>query len=297
MGWAITNAQHDEDMALIREMGATVVRLSHYEHAEHFHDLARSRAASSLWAEIPLVNENANTTAFTDNAVQQMTELIRQNYNHPSVAVLGHRQRAAQRRHRHQQPADRAEHPGAQGGSGPPLDLRAVLHQRHGRRCPRTATWSATTRTTAGTTPSAPPTSSAPGPTSCTRRSRPGRSASASTAPAPASRSTPTTRQPPIPTAAPPGGVAEPGARGALEADEDAPLPVGEDDLEHVRLRRRQPQRGRHARAATTRAWSPTTARPEKDAFFWYKANWTTAPFVYITSRRFNPRTTADDRP
>ena len=33
--------------------------------------------------------------------------------------------------------------------------------------------------------------------------------------------------------------------------------------------------------------------KTRKDAFFWYKANWTTAPFVYITSRRFNPRTTA----
>ena len=31
----------------------------------------------------------------------------------------------------------------------------------------------------------------------------------------------------------------------------------------------------------------------KKDAFYWYKANWTTTPFVYITSRRFNPRTTA----
>jgi beta-galactosidase len=33
--------------------------------------------------------------------------------------------------------------------------------------------------------------------------------------------------------------------------------------------------------------------KTRKDAFFWYRANWTTAPFVYITSRRFTPRTTA----
>ena len=33
--------------------------------------------------------------------------------------------------------------------------------------------------------------------------------------------------------------------------------------------------------------------KTRKDAFFWYKANWTTAPFVYITSRRFTPRTGA----
>jgi beta-galactosidase len=33
--------------------------------------------------------------------------------------------------------------------------------------------------------------------------------------------------------------------------------------------------------------------KTRKDAFFWYKANWSTDPFVYITSRRFDPRTTA----
>ena len=95
MGWAIGDAQHDEDMALIREMGANFIRLSHYEHAEHFHDLA-DRAGIVLWAEIPLVNSNTNSTGFINNAVQQMTELIRQNYNHPSVIFwgIGNEQRA-----------------------------------------------------------------------------------------------------------------------------------------------------------------------------------------------------------
>ncbi|HEX6765724.1 MAG TPA: glycoside hydrolase family 2 TIM barrel-domain containing protein [Polyangiaceae bacterium] len=88
MGWAITNREHDEDMALIRELGATVVRLSHYEHAQYFHDLA-DRAGIALWAEIPLVNSITDSTAFRNNAVQQMTELIRQNYNHPAILFWG----------------------------------------------------------------------------------------------------------------------------------------------------------------------------------------------------------------
>ena len=88
MGWAITNTQHDEDIALIKELGANVVRLSHYEHAEHFHDMA-DRTGIALWAEIPLVNEITNSTAFTNNARQQMTELIRQNYNHPAILFWG----------------------------------------------------------------------------------------------------------------------------------------------------------------------------------------------------------------
>jgi beta-galactosidase len=95
MGWAISDAQHDEDMALIRELGANIIRLSHYQHAEHFHDLA-DRAGIVLWAEIPLVNSITDNTAFTNNARQQLTELIRQNYNHPSILFwgIGNEQRA-----------------------------------------------------------------------------------------------------------------------------------------------------------------------------------------------------------
>ncbi|HYP78578.1 MAG TPA: glycoside hydrolase family 2 TIM barrel-domain containing protein [Polyangiaceae bacterium] len=88
MGWAISNKEHDQDMALIREMGATVIRLSHYEQAEHFHDLA-DHNGTVLWAEIPLVNAISNSSAFTTNATQQLTELIRQNYNHPSIIFWG----------------------------------------------------------------------------------------------------------------------------------------------------------------------------------------------------------------
>ena len=88
LGWAITNKEHDQDMALIREMGATVIRLSHYEQAEYFHDLA-DRAGVVLWAEIPLVNAIGSSSAFTTNAVQQLTELIRQNYNHPAIIFWG----------------------------------------------------------------------------------------------------------------------------------------------------------------------------------------------------------------
>src|SRR5689334_18849897 len=31
----------------------------------------------------------------------------------------------------------------------------------------------------------------------------------------------------------------------------------------------------------------------KKDAFYWYKVNWSTAPTLYITSRRWTQRTTA----
>ena len=34
--------------------------------------------------------------------------------------------------------------------------------------------------------------------------------------------------------------------------------------------------------------------RTKKDAYFWYQANWSKAPMVYITSRRYTVRATAN---
>jgi beta-galactosidase len=87
-GWAIGTAEHDEDMAFIREIGATAVRLAHYQHDQYFYDLC-DRAGLVVWAEIPLVDAITNSPAFSDNARQQLTELIRQSYNHPSIVFWG----------------------------------------------------------------------------------------------------------------------------------------------------------------------------------------------------------------
>ncbi|MEO8182625.1 MAG: glycoside hydrolase family 2 TIM barrel-domain containing protein [Deltaproteobacteria bacterium] len=95
MGWALSEREHDEDMALIQEIGATAIRLAHYQHAQYFYDLA-DRTGMVVWAEIPLVNAISTSAAFTDNARQQLTELIRQNYNHPGIVFwsIGNEQRA-----------------------------------------------------------------------------------------------------------------------------------------------------------------------------------------------------------
>ncbi len=91
-GWALSLADHQQDMALIRELGANSVRLAHYNHAEPFYDLA-DRTGMILWAELGLVNlasipGRADTPPpMKASAEAQLIELIRQNYNHPSVAV------------------------------------------------------------------------------------------------------------------------------------------------------------------------------------------------------------------
>ncbi|WP_347304598.1 glycoside hydrolase family 2 TIM barrel-domain containing protein (plasmid) [Croceibacterium sp. TMG7-5b_MA50] len=93
-GWAISEADQQQDMDLIREVGANSIRLAHYNHAGTFYDLA-DRTGMMLWAELGLVNL-ASIPGIADTPPQmrasaeaQMVELIRQNQNHPSVAVWG----------------------------------------------------------------------------------------------------------------------------------------------------------------------------------------------------------------
>ncbi len=84
-GWALAPRDHDEDMALIREVGANAVRLAHYQHSQYFYDLC-DKYGLVVWAEIPVVN-SAGGGPFVVNAEQQLAELIRQSGNHPSIVT------------------------------------------------------------------------------------------------------------------------------------------------------------------------------------------------------------------
>lgn len=88
MGWAITKKEHKEDIELIKEVGATSIRLAHYQHNEYFYDLCDSEGMV-VWAEIPFISVMSKTELEGINAKQQMIELIRQNYNHPSIMFWG----------------------------------------------------------------------------------------------------------------------------------------------------------------------------------------------------------------
>ncbi len=85
-GSALTTKEHDTDLEIIQEIGATTIRLAHYQQADYFYSKCDS-IGLLVWAEIPFVNRV--TTHETENAMQQMTELIRQNFNHPSIYVWG----------------------------------------------------------------------------------------------------------------------------------------------------------------------------------------------------------------
>jgi len=86
IGNALTHEHHIEDMDLICEVGATTIRLAHYQHDQFFYDLCDERGMI-IWAEIPYISKHLPNGR--ENTISQMKELVIQNYNHPSIVVWG----------------------------------------------------------------------------------------------------------------------------------------------------------------------------------------------------------------
>ena len=86
LGNAISKAEHDEDMAIICEMGANTIRLAHYQHDQYFYDLCDEKGMV-VWAEIPYISEHMPKGR--ENTISQMKELISQCCNHPSIVCWG----------------------------------------------------------------------------------------------------------------------------------------------------------------------------------------------------------------
>ena len=88
--WGVGNAllpeHHEEDIDLIMELGATTIRLAHYQHDQYFYDLCDEKGLV-IWAEIPYISSHMPTGR--ENTISQMKELVLQNYNHASIVVWG----------------------------------------------------------------------------------------------------------------------------------------------------------------------------------------------------------------
>ena len=87
-GWAISDAEEAEDFALMLDSGATAVRVSHYQQSDSWYARC-DRAGLVAWAEIPSWGQGLETPQFLESARQQLRELIRQNFNHPSICFWG----------------------------------------------------------------------------------------------------------------------------------------------------------------------------------------------------------------
>lgn len=95
VGNALRKEHHDEDIKLMLEMGVNAVRLAHYPQAEYIYDLM-DKNGIIVWAEIPFVGPGGyedkgfvDSEMFKENGKQQLVEMIRQHYNHPSICFWG----------------------------------------------------------------------------------------------------------------------------------------------------------------------------------------------------------------
>ncbi len=87
-GWAISREDHLEDATMIKELGANTIRLAHYQHDQYFYDLC-DQIGFAVWAEIPYISHHLPGKEAYDVTISMMTELIAQCYNHPSIIVWG----------------------------------------------------------------------------------------------------------------------------------------------------------------------------------------------------------------
>ena len=95
IGNALMPEHHREDVDIMLDMGVNAMRLAHYQQAEMMYRLTDSEGVV-VWAEIPFVGPGGyadkgfvNQESFKENGRNQLKELIRQNYNHPSIMFWG----------------------------------------------------------------------------------------------------------------------------------------------------------------------------------------------------------------
>ena len=95
VGNALRPMHHEEDTRLMLEMGVNAIRLAHYPQATYMYDLM-DRNGIVTWAEIPFVGPGGyadkgfvDQPSFRKNGKEQLKEMIRQHFNHPSICFWG----------------------------------------------------------------------------------------------------------------------------------------------------------------------------------------------------------------
>ena len=86
-GPAIGREECEEDADLIAEMGANGVRLAHYQQCHDIYE-AFDKRGILVWAEIPYFAKSWDDDAHAA-ALNEIQELVKQNYNHPSIFCWG----------------------------------------------------------------------------------------------------------------------------------------------------------------------------------------------------------------
>jgi beta-galactosidase len=285
-GWAVTPADQTSDFDLMDEMGVNALRTAHYQQSQHVYDLADQRGYL-VWAEIPMVNNVTDSAAFKANVQQQLYELIRQNFNHPSIMFWG---------------IGNEQHNNDTLTNGILDALAGIVKSEDSGRFSTYASNLGDTDALSGHTD-----------VSAYNRyygwynlpdTGPGKWADALHAKDPARKV----------------GLSEYGAGASINQHQENPPPpvttskFHPEEYQDIVLENSWKQISTRPFLWGTFVWNmfdfaidsrsegDTNGRNDKrlvtydratkkDAFYWYKANWTTTPFVYLTSRRWTART------
>lgn len=86
VGAAMSNEQHRKDLQSIKEMGANFVRLAHYPQDPEIYK-ACDELGLLVWDELPWCRGGVGNEVWKTNAKNLLTEMINQNYNHPSIII------------------------------------------------------------------------------------------------------------------------------------------------------------------------------------------------------------------
>lgn len=86
MANALPDAMHENDIALLKAMGANFIRISHYPQDPAVLE-ACDRLGLLASIEIPIVNRITQSDEFTKNCLDMQKEMIDQNYNHPAIII------------------------------------------------------------------------------------------------------------------------------------------------------------------------------------------------------------------
>jgi beta-galactosidase len=86
MGNALPDAMHVQDVELLKQMGGNFLRIAHYPQDPTVLETC-DRLGILTSVETPIVNRITETEEFSNNAKQMHLEMIRQNYNHPSLIM------------------------------------------------------------------------------------------------------------------------------------------------------------------------------------------------------------------
>jgi len=86
LGNAVPDALQTKDVELLKQMGGNFLRIAHYPQDPLILE-ACDRLGILASVEVPLVNTITESEAFTTNSLNMQTEMIKQNFNHPSVVI------------------------------------------------------------------------------------------------------------------------------------------------------------------------------------------------------------------